>query len=77
MSVNARSSDYNCFADFDLTSSIDYNVIDIQCTIYNIERLINVLKILKNLDTDNQLLIKTLYCRQHYLFANSDNIKIE
>ena len=77
MSINIRSFSYNCLANFDLINSIDYNVIDIQYIIYNIKRLVNILKILKNLDTNNQLLIKTLYCEQRYFFANGDNIKIE
>jgi len=77
MSVNARFSGYNCFADFDLISSIDYNIINIQYIIYNIKRLVNILKILKNLDTDYQFLIKISYCEQLYFFANNDNIKIE
>jgi len=44
---------------------------------HNIKRLMNILEILKNLDTNYQFLIKTSSCEQLYLFANNDDIKIE
>ncbi len=76
MSANARSSDHDCLADFDLASSIDHDIMDIQCTMHNMERLVNVLETLKNLDTGYQFLTKASYCGQLYLFANGGDMKI-
>lgn len=76
ISANARSFDYNCLADFDLASSIDHDVMDIQCTMHNMERLVNMLKTLKNLNTGDQVLIKASYCGQIRICLNGGDVEI-
>lgn len=51
--INIRSFNYNCLANFNLINFINYNIINIQYITHNIKRLVNILKILKNLNTSN------------------------
>jgi len=74
--ANARSSDDDCLADFDLTSSIDHDIMNIQRTVHDMERLVNVLKTLKNLNPADQVLTKASCCGQLHLCANSGDMEI-